>query len=103
MTSQDTDTFTYRGPSLEELVPRIRSELGDDAVIVARRETTSGGVGGLFGQREMGGGAPPGPRGAPPAAAGSPHQRAEAPGRQQGSEPAELSGGRPATGPEVDA
>jgi len=34
------DTYTYRGRTLEELVPRIRQELGDDAVIVSRRETT---------------------------------------------------------------
>jgi flagellar biosynthesis protein FlhF len=53
MTPQDSETFTYRGRSLEELVPRIRQELGDDAVIVARRETTSGGVGGFFARREI--------------------------------------------------
>src|SRR3954451_15021823 len=50
---QGPETYTYRGRSLEELVPRIRSELGDDAVIVARRETTSGGVGGFFAKREI--------------------------------------------------
>src|SRR4051794_28581116 len=50
---QGPETFTYRGRSLEELVPRIRAELGDDAVIVARRETTSGGVGGFFAKREI--------------------------------------------------
>ena len=53
MAPEDQDTYTYRGRSLEELVPRIRQELGDDAVIVARRETTSGGVGGFFAKREI--------------------------------------------------
>src|ERR1700761_9629963 len=54
MTPEDQQqTYTYRGRSLEELVPRIRQELGDDAVIVARRETTSGGVGGFFATRQI--------------------------------------------------
>jgi flagellar biosynthesis protein FlhF len=44
---------TYRGRSLDELVPQIRRELGDDAVIVARRETTSGGLAGFFARREI--------------------------------------------------
>ena len=41
----------YRGRSLEELLPRIREELGDDAVILRRREGLAGGVGGFFQQR----------------------------------------------------
>ncbi|MDX8152831.1 hypothetical protein SK069_14615 [Patulibacter brassicae] len=41
----------YRGRSLEELLPRICEELGDDAVILRRREGLAGGVGGFFQQR----------------------------------------------------
>src|SRR4051794_27340248 len=47
------NTYTFRGRSLDELVPKIREQLGDDAIIVARRETTSGGVGGFFARREI--------------------------------------------------
>ena len=39
-------TRTYRGSSLEEILPRIRAELGPDAVITRRREGLTGGVGG---------------------------------------------------------
>jgi flagellar biosynthesis GTPase FlhF len=53
MTSGDGETRTYRGRSLDELVPQIRRDLGDDAVIVTRRETTSGGLGGFFAKREI--------------------------------------------------
>src|SRR4051794_17478947 len=53
MTDQETETYIYRGRSLEELVPRIRTELGEDAVIVGRRETTVGGVGGFSARREI--------------------------------------------------
>jgi len=42
---------TYRGESLEELLPQIRSELGADAVIVRQREGIIGGVGGFFGKK----------------------------------------------------
>jgi flagellar biosynthesis GTPase FlhF len=106
------ETYTYRGRSLEELVPRIRSELGDDAVIVARRETTSGGVGGFFAKREIEVEVRPGESMAavgPDVAAAFAQQLAEAHERQQSDTedpppaPATLSGGRPATGPEVDA
>src|SRR3954447_19833496 len=41
-------TRTYRGSSLEEILPRIRVELGADAVITRRREGLTGGVGGFF-------------------------------------------------------
>ncbi len=41
----------YRGESLEEILPRIREELGPDAVITRRREGIVGGVGGFFGKR----------------------------------------------------
>ena len=39
---------TFRGRSLEELIPRIRAELGADAVVVRSREALSGGVAGFF-------------------------------------------------------
>jgi flagellar biosynthesis protein FlhF len=42
------DTRTYRGKSLQEILPRIREELGPDAVITRRREGLAGGVGGFF-------------------------------------------------------
>ncbi len=43
-----TETKTYRGASIEELLPRIRAELGPEAVIVTRREGLIGGVAGFF-------------------------------------------------------
>ncbi|HEV2815442.1 MAG TPA: hypothetical protein VGW10_19450, partial [Solirubrobacteraceae bacterium] len=42
------NTKTYRGRSLEELLPKVRAELGPDAVIVRQREGLTGGVGGFF-------------------------------------------------------
>ncbi|WCB91400.1 hypothetical protein DSM104299_00071 [Baekduia alba] len=103
MAPEDQDTYTYRGRSLEELVPRIRQELGDDAVIVARRETTSGGVGGFFAKREIEVEVRPGtltpPTPAPGVAAAFAQQLAEAHERQ-----AQPSGEvRPMTAPEIDA
>ncbi|HYF27762.1 MAG TPA: hypothetical protein VD931_18615 [Baekduia sp.] len=44
-------TKTYKGRSLEEVLPKVRAELGDDAVILDRRETLEGGVGGFFAHR----------------------------------------------------
>ncbi len=52
-------TKTYRGRTLEELVPQIRNELGDDAVIVARREATAAGR--IFNRRILEIEAAPGP------------------------------------------
>src|SRR4051794_21301899 len=106
MTPEDQDTFTYRGRSLEELVPRIRSELGDDAVIVARRETTSGGVGGFFAKREIEVEVRPGESATPKVAAAFAAQLAEAQERQQaaggtGGAAAEPGAGRPAPAPET--
>ncbi|HWT92095.1 MAG TPA: hypothetical protein VN238_03795, partial [Solirubrobacteraceae bacterium] len=46
------ETVTYRGRSLEEVLPKIREELGPDAVIERQRTGLVGGVGGFF-QREM--------------------------------------------------
>ena len=42
------ETKTYRGATLEELLPAIREELGPDAVITRQREGLVGGVGGFF-------------------------------------------------------
>jgi flagellar biosynthesis GTPase FlhF len=58
---------TFRGRSLEEVMPRVREELGEQAVIVDRRETVEGGVGGFFGKRivELEAAAPEPPAGVP--------------------------------------
>lgn len=106
MPPEDQQTYTYRGRSLEELVPRIRQELGDDAVIVARRETTSGGVGGFFAKREIEVEVRPGESVAPDVAARFAAQLAEAQERQQkagGADLLDAPGVRPATAPEIDA
>lgn len=42
---------TYRGRTLDELLPRIRAELGPDAVVLREREGLMGGVGGFFQKR----------------------------------------------------
>jgi flagellar biosynthesis protein FlhF len=42
---------TYRGASIEELLPRIRADLGPEAVIVSRREGLVGGFAGFFQKR----------------------------------------------------
>jgi flagellar biosynthesis GTPase FlhF len=44
----DSDTTTFRGRTLEELLPKIRAELGADAIVLRRREGLAGGVGGFF-------------------------------------------------------
>ncbi len=46
-----SETRTYQGASLEELLPRIREELGAGAVITRRREGVTGGFAGFFGKR----------------------------------------------------
>ena len=46
----DDDRDLPRAPSLEELLPTIREELGDDAVIIRQREGLVGGIGGFFAQ-----------------------------------------------------
>jgi flagellar biosynthesis protein FlhF len=43
-----TETKTYRGASIEELLPQIRADLGPEAVIVTRREGLIGGIAGFF-------------------------------------------------------
>jgi flagellar biosynthesis GTPase FlhF len=45
------ETRTYRGDSLEDVLPRIRAELGENAVITRQREGIVGGVGGFFGKK----------------------------------------------------
>ncbi|HZV72514.1 MAG TPA: hypothetical protein VFF79_02255 [Conexibacter sp.] len=42
---------TFRGRTLEELLPQIREQLGPDAVVVRQRDGLMGGVGGFFQQR----------------------------------------------------
>ncbi len=45
------DPITYRGSDLDELLPRIRQELGPDAVVIRQREGLDGGVAGFFQKR----------------------------------------------------
>jgi len=47
-TSNDPDVKTFRGRSLEEILPQNREELGPDAIVLRRREGLTGGVGGFF-------------------------------------------------------
>jgi flagellar biosynthesis GTPase FlhF len=42
---------TYRGRTLDELLPVIERELGADAIILREREGLTGGIGGFFAQR----------------------------------------------------
>ncbi|HWT24641.1 MAG TPA: hypothetical protein VN213_14135, partial [Solirubrobacteraceae bacterium] len=42
------DVKTFRGRTLEELLPQIREELGPDAIVLRRREGLAGGIGGFF-------------------------------------------------------
>jgi len=98
--TQDSPTYTYRGRSLEELVPRIRDELGDDAIIVGRRETTSGGVGGFFAKREIEVDVRPGEASTAAAQA----FRDQLAAAQRRNEPAaEEPRTRPEVGPQIDA
>jgi flagellar biosynthesis GTPase FlhF len=43
-----TQVRTYRGRTVEELIPQIQQELGADALILARREGLTGGLAGFF-------------------------------------------------------
>src|SRR5918997_2568122 len=43
-----SDAKTFRGRSLETVLPQIREELGADAIVLRRREGLAGGVGGFF-------------------------------------------------------
>ena len=42
----------YRGASVEELIPKIEADLGNDAIVLRRRSGLTGGVGGFF-QRQF--------------------------------------------------
>src|SRR4051795_12658712 len=42
------DLKTFRGRSLEDVLPQIKDDLGPDAEIVRQREGLTGGVGGFF-------------------------------------------------------
>lgn len=44
-------TKTYRGRTLEELLPKIREEVGPGAIITHQKEGLVGGVGGFFAKR----------------------------------------------------
>jgi flagellar biosynthesis GTPase FlhF len=50
-TTADPAVKTYRGETIEELLPQIREELGPDAVVLRQREGLTGGVGGFFQRR----------------------------------------------------
>src|SRR3954471_6231267 len=54
------DTKTFRGRSLEEVLPQIKADLGPDAEIVRQREGLTGGVGGFFQRACLEGEARPG-------------------------------------------
>jgi flagellar biosynthesis GTPase FlhF len=47
-TTLENSAKTFRGRTLEELLPKIRAELGPDAIVLRRREGLAGGVGGFF-------------------------------------------------------
>ncbi|HMJ04427.1 MAG TPA: hypothetical protein VK506_15910 [Conexibacter sp.] len=47
----DPAVRTYRGRTLEELLPKIREELGPDAIVIRQRDGLMGGLGGFFQQR----------------------------------------------------
>jgi Meckel syndrome type 1 protein len=51
MPEQTTGVTTFRGRSLEELLPQIREQLGPDAVVLRQRDGLIGGIGGFFQQR----------------------------------------------------
>ena len=45
------DVTTFRGRTLEELLPQIRDQLGPEAVVIRQRDGLVGGIGGFFQQR----------------------------------------------------
>ena len=48
---RDDGVRTYRGKTLEDLIPRIKEELGPEAIILREREGLMGGINGFFAQR----------------------------------------------------
>lgn len=51
MTALAAETKTYRGASLEDVLPKIREELGPEAVITCQRDGIVGGIAGFFGRQ----------------------------------------------------
>jgi flagellar biosynthesis protein FlhF len=47
----DYEPRTYRGSDLDELLPKIREELGSDAIVLRQRDGLDGGIGGFFQKR----------------------------------------------------
>jgi flagellar biosynthesis GTPase FlhF len=47
----DNEPRTYRGTDLDELLPKIREELGPDAIVLRQRDGLDGGIGGFFQKR----------------------------------------------------
>lgn len=47
----DNEPRTFRGSDMDELLPRIRAELGPDAIVIRQREGLDGGVAGFFQKR----------------------------------------------------
>jgi flagellar biosynthesis protein FlhF len=48
MSTSPAPPYIYQGRSVEELIPKIQAELGDDAIVVRRRKGLTGGIGGFF-------------------------------------------------------
>jgi hypothetical protein len=51
VTPAEPGVTTFRGRTLEELLPQIREQLGPDAVVIRQRDGLMGGIGGFFQQR----------------------------------------------------
>src|SRR5947209_5148901 len=49
--AREGEVRTYRGKRLADLLPKIRQELGADAIILREREGLVGGINGFFAQR----------------------------------------------------
>src|SRR3954463_12470935 len=58
--SMTTATKTFRGRTLDEVLPQIKADLGPEAEIVRQREGLTGGVGGFFQRACIEGDARPG-------------------------------------------
>ena len=67
----------FRGATLDEVLPKIRAELGPDAIILAEREGVVGGIGGFFARQVRRGRGVP--RAAPPPEPGDAEPRHERP------------------------
>src|ERR1700742_899677 len=48
MDTSSSDVRTFRGKTLDEVLPQVREALGPDAVVLRRREGLVGGVAGFF-------------------------------------------------------